>query len=44
MLHFDPTVPGGLVSRFVTTARVLRLLVSGDSTLCARVRRAVRRA
>jgi hypothetical protein len=31
MLHFDPTVPGGLVSRFVTTARVLRLLVSGDS-------------
>jgi hypothetical protein len=31
MLHFHPTVPGGLVSRFVTTARVLRLLVSGDS-------------
>jgi hypothetical protein len=31
MLHFHPTVPGGLVSRFVTTARVLRLLVSGES-------------
>jgi hypothetical protein len=28
---FTPTVPGGLVSRFVTTARVLRLLVSGDA-------------
>ena len=30
MLHFHPTVPGELVSRFVTTARVLRLLVSGE--------------
>jgi hypothetical protein len=31
MLPFHPTVPGGLVSRFITTARVLRLLVSGES-------------
>ena len=30
---FHPTVPGGLVSHFVTTARVLRLLVSGESNL-----------
>ncbi len=33
MLPFHPTVPGGLVRRFVTTARVLRLLVSGESNL-----------
>jgi hypothetical protein len=31
VLHFHPRAPGGLVSRFVTTARVLRLLVSGES-------------